>query len=269
MKKCLLVFLILMLGFNTIGVYGNDDAEDEIILSASELENAWGINVNGDLEMNTSIFIGAIGSPYFYVSLRGFIEEYGNEINWDPEDKIVTFDLNGSNYKIEYTDEKGDVLSMPYCFEMKYSKILNMDTNTYVGDDKPKIIAIYTMNNTTYISTPDFKDLIEDAGCDYKLDAPERIVYIKKYNYTSNYILSCVKEGMTYSNVTGILGKADHYENTEDGGCKISYRAGEENVEMIFSPYTDESDMNLISFYVTKPANKSQVFFANFKNFFI
>mgnify|MGYP005754356419 FL=1 len=42
MKKCLLVFLILMLGFNTIGVYGNDDAEDEIILSASELENAWG-----------------------------------------------------------------------------------------------------------------------------------------------------------------------------------------------------------------------------------
>ena len=252
MRKYLLIFLLLVFNFNIVSVYGNDNAEDEIRLSSSELENAWGINVNDELEINTSIFIGAIGSPYFYVSLRGFIEEYGNEINWDPKDKIVTFNLNGSNYKIEYTDEKGDVLSMPYCFEMKYSKILNTDTNTYVGDEEPRIIAIYTMNNTTYISTPDFRGLIEDAGCDYKLDVQERIVYIKKYNYTSDYILTSVKENMTYSNVTGVLGKADHYENTEGGGCKISYKAGEENVEMIFSPYTDESDMKLISFYVTK-----------------
>lgn len=74
MKKCLLVFLILMLGFNTVGVYGNDDNYVAIYMDSYSYDTGSyldGRNIKG------RIMISAFGVDWGF----GAKVKYGSNAN--------------------------------------------------------------------------------------------------------------------------------------------------------------------------------------------
>lgn len=246
MKKYFIFLFSFIMIFNCTNVWCNN--VNEIYILDCEPTNIWDLSVNNDYFENSDLIVAT--DTVFYVSLRGFIEQFGNTIEWNKEMGNISFNVNNCNYEIISTEENGTVNTIPSFFKIRYAKIMNKDTNQYIVDKESEIIPIYTMNNTSYLNYVDFIHILVDAGCGYKLDFDERILYINKYNYTEEYVKSIIKKDMTYSKTIGILGNADYYEALDEGGCKIRYRILEKYIEIIFRPYTDTSDMTVTNAYI-------------------
>lgn len=244
MKKYFISMCISMLIFNSTIVFGND----EISVLEAEPTNSYTLSVNNECFEKSNIIITADwSSTNVYVSLRGFVEKFGGSISWNNETKSINLEFNGIHYEIINTDEKADVKNILSFVNVRYAKIKNIDTNEYVQGQYEEVIPIYTMNNISYINYVEFCKLAKNAGCDPDFDISEKTLTIKKYNYSADYITSNIEKNMTYSKVIGSLGESDYFELLNEGGCKIRYCVGENYVEIIFSPYSEESDMQLVS----------------------
>lgn len=246
MKKYFIFLFSFIIIFNCTNTWCNN--VNEIYILDYEPTNIWNLSVNNDYFENSSLIVAT--DTNFYISLRGFIEQFGNTIEWNREIGNISFNANNINYEIISTEENGTVNTIPSFFKIRYAKIMNKYTNQYIVDKESEIIPIYMMNNTSYLNYVDFIHILVDAGCGYKLDFDERILYINKYNYTDEYVKSIIKKDMTYSKTIGILGNADYYEALDEGGCKIRYRILKKYIEIIFRPYTDKSDMRITNAYI-------------------
>lgn len=226
-----------------------------------EYNDQWRLYVNNnEIDNSEEVIIsknGYLAVPY--ISLRSFLESQGDSISWEKETGNIYFKFNGINYEIckanDYVYDGKDENTTPEFFEKSYIYIRNLDTNMLLDGNGDSVYGLYMKDNTSYLSNTAYEHLAKNSGVEYKFDALEKYVDIKKYNYTKEYILSNLSENVEYAQVIGLLGSADYFE-IKDGKCIIGYYTKDCTVEMSFLPYSDTSDMILSDVYtVNKISN--------------
>ncbi|MEI3163418.1 MAG: hypothetical protein V8S74_08540 [Lachnospirales bacterium] len=251
MKKLITILCILTL--SAITVYAQNEINDidteemaDTYFFESKIDNDWDLHINNSKIKNDNILISSenlYSDPY--IQLRGFIENSNKDIKWDNNNSIE-FDFNGDTYLISSSNEKGTVLNAPNFFKIRYVNIKNVNKDSYIHKKDGSIIfPLYIMNNTSYLEYLDFSLIANLSDSELKLNYVDKVVSLKKYNYTEKYIAENITKDMSYSQIIGVLGKSDYFEVKEN--CYIAkYNLGNKYIEMTFSDYTDDSDMKLI-----------------------
>lgn len=257
MKKYFYVLYFLFVLQFPLTVYCQESIEDiisediEMSVYDANISNDWNMYFNNELLQNDNVLFNAdqgdnmVCSPYF--SLRGVLGQLGENISWDKKTNNISFEYNGDKFLITGTDEKNSVRSLPSFFESRYVHIKNISTNEYVVCNNSDVINLYTMNNTSYFDIAVLSKISKMTNADYNMDLMNKNVSIKKYKYNADFIIENIHKGMTYSEILGYLGSTDYFETNQKGGCSIKYNIDKGCVEMEFSPYTDDSDMKLVS----------------------
>ena len=251
MKNLIITLLVVIV--NTIIVFAQNDVpvidtneDTESYFFEDKLDNDWDLYFNNEKIENDNIVIST-DSMYHnpYIQLRGFIENSKGSIDWDKNSGDIRFDFNGDRYLISNSNEECNIKNVPSFFEVRYVNIKNISKDKYINKNDSITFPLYIMNNTSYLDYLDFKSISNISNSDLSSNINDKVVSIKKYNYTEEYISENIAKDMSYSQIIGILGKNDYFEAKENG-CIIRYVLGDKYVEMTFSEYTDDSDMKLI-----------------------
>lgn len=256
MKRKIIILILLLVIHNCYVVHcGEMEFEEseipQIRIQEANIDNDWDFYVNNEKLENNNILISAdilYSTPY--IALRSFIEEVGENISWDKETNNIIFTFNRNKYLITSSDENCVVRTMPSFFDIRYVRIKNLTINEDIVISGSDTIPIYIMNNSSYINSSILSEIAKMSNCDCIFSMSNKLVSIKKYNYDKDFIVSKINKYMTYSEIIGYLGTNDYFELLEKGGCKVRYNIDMGYIEMVFTSYTDESDMKLVSAYL-------------------